>query len=329
MPSIRKEVVTDAPAASVWDAIRDIGALHTRLVPGFVANTRLEPGARVVTFGNGTVLREPIVAIDESARRLVWTADGGLTSHYNAAVQVFCAGEEGSRVVWIADFLPETVSNQINAAMDAGCAAMKAALDRLAGAARASSSKEPRTGEEPAGGVPLEPFLAALSASGPAPDRGGNMELYAWLIGSWDLDVTRFLADGSIRRRPGEWHFGWVLEGRAIQDVWIVPPRGERSGDAAEQALSYGTTLRIYDPKLDAWRIHWIDPVTQTFPSMIGRRDEGGILQTGDDPTGNLIRWSFREIRGDSFLWRGEASSDFGVTWQTQVEFRARRSLAR
>ena len=66
-------------------------------------------------------------------------------------------------------------------------------------------------------------FSDALCAQAPADDRAGRMELYGWLVGSWDLDVTRFQADGAVIRRKGEWHFGWVLEGRAIQDVWIIP----------------------------------------------------------------------------------------------------------
>ena len=76
MASIRKEILTSAPAGEVWDAIRDIGALHTRLVPGFVVDTRLEPGERIVTFGNGMVIREPIIAIDDEARRLAWSSIG-------------------------------------------------------------------------------------------------------------------------------------------------------------------------------------------------------------------------------------------------------------
>ena len=74
--------------SEVWSAIRDIGALHTRLVPGFVTDTKLEPGARIVTFIDGMVLREPIVTLDDEARRLVWTAEGGRARHYNAALQV-------------------------------------------------------------------------------------------------------------------------------------------------------------------------------------------------------------------------------------------------
>ena len=71
-------------------------------------------------------------------------------------------------------------------------------------------------------------FLEALGADGPAADRAGKMDLYGRFVGSWELDVMQIRDDGTQRRRPGEWHFGWALEGRAIQDVWIVPPRGER-----------------------------------------------------------------------------------------------------
>ena len=86
MASNQISILTKALPEDVWAAIRDIGALHTRLVPGFVVGTRLEPGVRVVTFGNGMVVQEPIVAIDENARRLVWTAEGGRTTHYNASI---------------------------------------------------------------------------------------------------------------------------------------------------------------------------------------------------------------------------------------------------
>lgn len=174
------------------------------------------------------------------------------------------------------------------------------------------------------------PFLAAFGATGPSPDRGDKMDLYGWLIGSWDLQVSAFMPDGSIRKRPGEWHFGWVLEGRAIQDVWIVPTRGGlRSGDAASNRFAYGTTLRTYDPSIDAWHIQWTEPVTQTYLSMIGRRDGKDIVQLGTGPDGSRIRWSFSQITESSFLWRGETSSDDGKTWQPVVEFTAVRSLAK
>jgi hypothetical protein len=172
----------------------------------------------------------------------------------------------------------------------------------------------------------VSPFLDALGAEGPAADRAGKMDLYGRFVGSWDLDVMQLRDDGSKRERKGEWHFGWALEGRAIQDVWIVPPRGEwRRGDAAANVNSYGTTLRIYDPRIDAWQIQWTDPVTLNFLSMIGRGQGEDIVQLGTRPDGAPVRWSFSKITPDSFLWRGEVSADQGASWRLQVEFTARR----
>jgi carbon monoxide dehydrogenase subunit G len=131
MATTRKELRTRAAPEQVWDAIRDVGALHTRLVPGFVVDTRLEPGARVVTFGNGMVVREPIVTLDEAQRRLVWGAEGGPLRHYNGAVQVFADGA-GSRVVWTADFLPDEAATVVDPMIAEGMAAMQRALDALA-----------------------------------------------------------------------------------------------------------------------------------------------------------------------------------------------------
>lgn len=131
MATVRREITTRAAPADVWSAIEDIGALHTRLVPGFVVDTKLEGDVRVVTFGNGAVVREPIVTIDPQAMRLVWSAEGALTRHYNASVQVFAEGE-GSKVVWVADFLPNSAAPAISAAIETGMAVMKRTLDRLA-----------------------------------------------------------------------------------------------------------------------------------------------------------------------------------------------------
>lgn len=130
MASIRKEITTTATPAQVWDAIRDIGALHTRLVPGFVVDTQLRKDERIVTFGNGMVIREPIIDIDDVSRRLVWSAIGEPLKHYNASVQVFAEGEQ-TRVVWIADFLPHEAAGTIGSMMQEGLRVMKATLDQL------------------------------------------------------------------------------------------------------------------------------------------------------------------------------------------------------
>ena len=131
MASVQREIMTKARVEDVWSAIRDVGALHTRLVPGFVTDTRLEDTVRIVTFGNGMVVREPIVTIDDRAKRLVWSAEGGITKHYNASVQVSANDDGSSRVVWIADFLPDDAAPAISGAIDAGMAAMKRTLDQL------------------------------------------------------------------------------------------------------------------------------------------------------------------------------------------------------
>ena len=135
MGTIRKTITTTASASQAWDAIRDVGALHTRLVPGFVVDTRLEEEGRVrvVTFGNGAVVREPIVSCDDALMRLVWTASGGLTTHYNGSVQVAALSTGGCTVTWVADYLPDGAGPALSAAIEAGLRAMKTTLDRLDG----------------------------------------------------------------------------------------------------------------------------------------------------------------------------------------------------
>jgi hypothetical protein len=120
MATIRKEIQIQACVDDVWDALRDIGALHTRLVPGFVVDTHLEPGARVVVFANGTVARELIVTIDNDERRLAWAIVGGRFTHHNASAQVFELGTQRCRFVWTADFLPNEIAADIAAMMEHG-----------------------------------------------------------------------------------------------------------------------------------------------------------------------------------------------------------------
>jgi hypothetical protein len=132
MASIRKEIQTKASPDQAWAALRDVGALHTRLVPGFVVDTRLEPGERIVTFGNGMVIREPIIDINDDTRRVAWSAIGGALTHYNASAQVFVNADEQTSIVWIADLLPNEAAGHIASMMEQGMAVMKATLDRLA-----------------------------------------------------------------------------------------------------------------------------------------------------------------------------------------------------
>ena len=171
-------------------------------------------------------------------------------------------------------------------------------------------------------------FIEALHTDGPAPDRRDKMGLYGWLIGRWEMDAAHHQDDGSTRRSRGEIHFGWVLEGRAIQDVWIVPARDARRAEPPAWGDFYGTTLRVYDPGIDAWHIVWIDPVKQVYRRMIGRARGSDIVQEGKDDTGAAVRWSFTAITPNSFHWLAERSPDGGATWRLLVEFFARRVAA-
>ena len=124
MATIHKTLPLAAPAAAVWDAMRDYGAVHERVAQGFVTATRLEEGARVVTFANGLVAREVLVSVDDDARRLVYSAADGRLAHHNGAFQVSDEGG-GCRVSWTADLLPDEMAPMVSAMMDDGVAAMR------------------------------------------------------------------------------------------------------------------------------------------------------------------------------------------------------------
>lgn len=129
MASIRKDIVIARRPADVWDAIRDVGAIHTRLAAGFVVDTKIDGDARIVTFGNGLVARELIVDIGDEARRLVWAVVGGRLTHHNASLQVVAHGDAHSRVIWIADLLPNDLAGTIAGMIEQGMSAMKQTLE--------------------------------------------------------------------------------------------------------------------------------------------------------------------------------------------------------
>ena len=131
MATIYKEFIVEADAAQVWDALRDFGAVHTRLAPGFLTDCKLDgQGGRIVSFANGLVARELLVGIDEQSRRLAYTVTGGKASHHHASAQVFAEGEGRSRFVWITDVLPDELAAYIAPMMDQGGAAMKKTLEK-------------------------------------------------------------------------------------------------------------------------------------------------------------------------------------------------------
>ena len=131
MASIHKELLLRASPQEVWDVVRDVGAVHRRFAPGFVTDVVMEEGARVVTFANGFVAREVIVDIDETRRRLAYSARSERLAHHNASFQVLADGQ-GARLVWIADVLPQAAAVTVEAMMTEGLAVIKRTLDRVA-----------------------------------------------------------------------------------------------------------------------------------------------------------------------------------------------------
>jgi carbon monoxide dehydrogenase subunit G len=131
MASIQREVRIEACPERVWEALRDVGAVHTRLAPGFVTDVKLEDGARIVTFANGRVARERIVTVDDTARRVVWSVVGGAMTHHNASAQVFDDGD-ACRFVWIADLLPDELAPTIAGMIEHGLAVIRKHLEENA-----------------------------------------------------------------------------------------------------------------------------------------------------------------------------------------------------
>jgi hypothetical protein len=171
-----------------------------------------------------------------------------------------------------------------------------------------------------------ELFLDVLQNAGRSPEIPAANDVYGWLVGSWELDVLRYGVDVSDRRLKGEAHFAWVLEGRAVQDLWIMPRVSERTPEMDTTFNMFGTTVRVWDSKLQAWRVTWINAVTGQRDELIGRWSGKDIVQIGTKSDGTPIRWIFSEITQDSFRWTGEVLEPDGHTWRIEGEFRAQKA---
>lgn len=167
-------------------------------------------------------------------------------------------------------------------------------------------------------------FIEALCGSGrPADDRADKMMLYGQFVGAWDGSVIVHRAGGERVELSCEVHFGWALEGRAIQDVWIVPSRTNRRPGEADRM--YGTTLRIYDPQQEEWQIIFADPVRQAYNRMTGRKVGPDIVQEYRDAAATICQWCFTEIEANSLHWIGRESADERKTWHLVDEFYLKR----
>ena len=160
-----------------------------------------------------------------------------------------------------------------------------------------------------------------LPALGPDPERAGKLHLFGQFVGDWDILECLYLEDdGTWSTSRGEVHWRWILEGRAVQDVWTSID--EESG----RSIPIGTTLRFYAPRIDAWHSVWLSPVQGLVKSFIGRPVGSEIVLDGKNERGNPIRWIFSEIRPNSFRWRGEELRNPSKDWVLYEEMRIRRA---
>jgi len=170
-------------------------------------------------------------------------------------------------------------------------------------------------------------LLESLVAAGPHPSLGAHSETYGRVIGSWTGELARYQDGRSAASASVEAHFAWVLEGRAVQDVWVTPARADRSSSAGAGFNWYGSTLRVFDPSTSAWNTTWTDPMSQLRIELVGRRQGDDIVQIGTRG-GRPIRWTFSDIAASSFTWRGHILDFDGVTWALEVEMEFRRAKA-
>jgi hypothetical protein len=166
-------------------------------------------------------------------------------------------------------------------------------------------------------------LIEALHVVGPAGPTAEQLHLFGQFVGSWNVTWAGVDAEGRTLTTRGELHFGWVLGGRAVQDIWIVPGRG-LPGEGQPPLAFHGSTIRFYDPRIEAWRSIWIDPVNGRARRFIGGlvNDEILLLSDEDEPQ---LRWRFTDITPDAFTWRGEISHDGGKTWSPDEEMRITR----
>jgi hypothetical protein len=159
--------------------------------------------------------------------------------------------------------------------------------------------------------------LPALLTDKPASENRDKLMLFGQFIGSWSYEGVDYHDDGSRTTNKGQIHFHWVLEGRAIQDVWM-----ETNGSGVPPE-AYGTTIRFYDPKTDSWKVTWINPGTGVVYPMIGRQIGSEIVMEATNRNGTLIHWIFSDIKPDSFHWRGEKLVD--KQWRVYEEVFAKK----
>jgi len=166
-------------------------------------------------------------------------------------------------------------------------------------------------------------MIAALGALGPHQSLGEAAQVFDRFVGTWDVDCVFHAADGAKTEFVGEWIFGWILDGRMMQDVLSGHPRGMPLPSPENRRC--GTSVRFYDAKTGQWNVVWFGSRNGYLLSLRGGAVGDRIVLLGDDFDGARLRWSFNDIQPDSFLWRGETSADGGKTWRIEQEMRLNR----
>jgi hypothetical protein len=166
-------------------------------------------------------------------------------------------------------------------------------------------------------------FARALVAKSRSPEIAASEDVYAKLLGAWEVQARDRTESGTFQVTEGEWFFARTLEGRAVQDVWIAPTRANRR-TAPAGANRYGSSVRTFDPHTRTWQVTWFNPVTGAFNVLHTRMAGERIVQEGTVGDGRRIRWIFQEITATSFHWTGESQQPDG-SWRLEAEFFGRR----
>lgn len=166
-------------------------------------------------------------------------------------------------------------------------------------------------------------FAQALVSQSRSPEIEAQEDVYAKLLGAWDVQARDRTDNGTFLVTEGEWFFARTLEGRAVQDVWIAPTRANRR-TAVPRANRYGTSVRTFDPRTRSWQVTWFNPVTGACNVLQTRMEAERIVQEGTLGDGRRIRWIFQEITDTTFHWTGEGQQPDG-SWRLEAEFFGRR----
>ena len=181
-----------------------------------------------------------------------------------------------------------------------------------------SAFSDPTPTPSPAG------LTTALSAAGPHASVGDHAQVVSRIVGTWDVEYTDYKKDGTTVHRTGEFFVGWIMDGKVVQDLWVVNPSGKRS----ERELY--TDLIWFDAKSQTWRAAFVDTDHSSVAKFTGGPvgNDRFVLETQDLGSNQTNRWSFNEIRPDSFIWRDESSTDGGKTWKMTSEYHMKRRRA-